>query len=277
MGQAPHIAANDASERSLPGLSPAATASLAVFRAHGPAPVHRQQRGAVLLQGRLDRALHVERRVARRRPQVRQRAERGAQRALGAHGGELLHQPRPSHAAELSLPRAPPLHPRRGERLAHGHPQRREVPGEARPVGRRPLHRDAGRLPGRRDRPGERLVARRVGGELAGQDLAAPPVQDAQPVRVGVGVDPAEDRPAGAGCRFGSHVSLRSFRARLDRADGTLTGRDRMRLFGSAVSLHAPIRSCGGLGSPRPARDMSGNEGSPMGASGMWGHRAVRI
>ena len=42
-------------------------------RAHGPAPVHRQQRGAVLLQGRLDRALHVERRVARRRPQVRQR------------------------------------------------------------------------------------------------------------------------------------------------------------------------------------------------------------
>lgn len=76
---------------------------------------------------------------------------------------------------------------------------------------------------------------------------------------------------------LGSHVSLRSFRARLDRADGTLTGRDRMRLFGSAVSLHAPIRSCGGLGSPRPARDMSGNEGSPMGASGMWGHRAVRI
>ena len=63
----------------------------------------------------------------------------------------------------------------------------------------------------------------------------------------------------------------------LDWADGTLTGRDRMRLFGSAVSLHAPIRSCGGLGSPRPARDMSGNEGSPMGASGMWGHRAVRI
>ena len=120
-------------------------------------------------------------------------------------------------------------------------------------------------------------VARRVGGELPGQDLAAPPVQDAQPVRVGVGVDPAEDRPAGAGCRFGSHVSLRSFRARLDRADGTLTGRDRMRLFGSAVSLHAPIRSCGGLGSPRPARDMSGNEGSPVGASGMWGHRAVRI
>lgn len=177
----------------------------------------------------------------------------------------------------LPLPRAPPLRPRRGERLAHGHPQRREVPGEARPVGRRPLHRDAGRLPGRRDRPGERLVSRRVGGELAGQDLAAPPVQDAQPVRVGVGVDPAEDRPAGAGCRFGSHVSLRSFRARLDRADGTLTGRDRMRLFGSAVSLHAPIRSCGGLGSPRPARDMSGNEGSPMGASGMWGHRAVRI
>ena len=169
------------------------------------------------------------------------------------------------------------LHPRRGERLAHGHPKRREVPGEARPVGRRPLHRDAGRLPGRRDRPGERLVARRVGGELAGQDLAAPPVQDAQPVRVGVGVDPAEDRPAGAGCRFVLHVSLRSFRARLDRADGTLTGRDRMRLFGSAVSLHAPIRSCGGLGSPRPARDMSGNEGSPMGASGMWGHRAVRI
>lgn len=154
---------------------------------------------------------------------------------------------------------------------------RREVPGEARPVGRRPLHRDAGRLPGRSDRPGERLVARRVGGELAGQDLAAPPVEDAQPVRVGVGVDPAEDRPAGAGCRFGSHVSLRSFRARLDRADGTLTGRDRMRLFGSAVSLHAPIRSCGGLGSPRPARDMSGNEGSPVGASGMWGHRAVRI
>lgn len=158
-----------------------------------------------------------------------------------------------------------------------GHPQRREVPGEARPVGRRPLHRDAGRLPGRRDRPGERLVARRVGGELAGQDLAAPPVEDAQPVRVGVGVDPAEDRPAGAGCRFGSHDSLRSFRARLDRADGTLTGRDRMRLFGSAVSLHAPIRSCGGLGSPRPARDMSGNEGSPVGASGMWGRRAVRI
>ena len=137
--------------------------------------------------------------------------------------------------------------------------------GEARPVGRRPLHRDAGRLPGRRDRPGERLVARRVGGELPGQDLAAPPVQDAQPVRVGVGVDPAEDRPAGAGCRFGSHVSLRSFRARLDRADGTLTGRDRMRLFGSAVSLHAPIRSCGGLGSPRAARDMSENEGSPCG------------
>ena len=133
------------------------------------------------------------------------------------------------------------------------------------------------RLPGRRDRPGERLVARRVGGELAGQDLAAPPVQDAQPVRVGVGVDPAEDRPAGAGCRFVLHVSLRSFRARLDRADGTLTGRDRMRLFGSAVSLHAPIRSCGGLGSPRPARDMTGNEGSPVGASGMWGHRAVRI
>lgn len=153
----------------------------------------------------------------------------------------------------------------------------RYASGEARPVGRRPLHRDAGRLPGRRDRPGERLVSRRVGGELAGQDLAAPPVQDAQPVRVGVGVDPAEDRPAGAGCRFGSHVSLRSFRARLDRADGTLTGRDRMRLFGSAVSLHAPIRSCGGLGSPRPARDMSGNEGSPVGASGMWGHRAVRI
>ena len=96
-------------------------------------------------------------------------------------------------------------------------------------------------------------------------------------MRVGVGVDPAEDRSAGAGCRFGSHVSLRSFRARLDRADGTLTGRDRMRLFGSAVSLHAPIRSCGGLGSPRAARDMSGNEGSPVGASGMWGHRAVRI
>ena len=66
-------------------------------------------------------------------------------------------------------------------------------------------------------------------------------------------------------------------RQRLDRADGTLTGRDRMRLFGSAVSLHAPIRSCGGLGSSRPARDMSGNEGSPVGASGMWGHRAVRI
>ena len=152
-----------------------------------------------------------------------------------------------------------------------------EVPGEARPVGRRPLHRDAGRLPGRRDRPGERLVSRRVGGEPAGQDPAAPPVEDAQPVRVGVGVDPAEDRPAGAGCRFGSHVSLRSFRARLDRADGTLTGRDRMRLIGSAVSLRAPIRSCGGLGSPRPARDMSGNEGSPVGASGMWGHRAVRI
>ena len=164
-----------------------------------------------------------------------------------------------------------------GRRLAHGHPQRREVPGEARPVGRRPLHRDAGRLPGRRDRPGERLVARRVGGELAGQDLAAPQVEDAQPVRVGVGVDPAEDRPAGVGYRFVLHVSLRSFRARLDRADGTLTGRDRMRLFGSAVSLHAPIRSCGGLGSPRPARDMSGNEGSPVGASGMWGHRAVRI
>ena len=123
----------------------------------------------------------------------------------------------------------------------------------------------------------ERLVARRVGGELAGQDLAAPPVQDVQPVRVGVGVDPAEDRPAGVGYRFVLHVSLRSFRARLDRADGTLTGRDRMRLFGSAVSLHAPIRSCGGLGSPRPARDMSGNEGSPVGASGMWGHRAVRI
>lgn len=148
---------------------------------------------------------------------------------------------------------------------------------EARPVGRRPLHRDAGRLPGRGDRPGERLVARRVGGELAGQDLAAPPVQDVQPVRVGVGVDPAEDRPAGVGYRFVLHASLRSFRARLDRADGTLTGRDRMRLFGSAVSLHAPIRSCGGLGSPRPARDMSGNEGSPVGASGMWGHRAVRI
>lgn len=177
----------------------------------------------------------------------------------------------------LPLPRAPPLHPRRGERLAHGHPKRREVPGEARPVGRRPLHRDAGRLPGRGDRTGERLVARRVGGEPAGQDPAAPPVEDAQPVRVGVGVDPAEDRPAGAGCRFVLHVSLRSFRARLDRADGTLTGRDRMRLFGSAVSLHAPIRSCGGLGSPRPARDMSGNEGSPVGASGMWGHRAVRI
>lgn len=70
-------------------------------------------------------------------------------------------------------------------------------------------------------------------------------------MRVGVGVDPAEDRPAGVGCRFVLHVSLRSFRARLDRADGTLTGRDRMRLFGSAVSLHAPIRSCGGLGSPR--------------------------
>lgn len=96
-------------------------------------------------------------------------------------------------------------------------------------------------------------------------------------MRVGVGVDPAEDRPAGVGYRFVLHVSLRSFRARLDRADGTLTGRDRMRLFGSAVSLHAPIRSCGGLGSPRPARDMSGNEGSPVGASGMWGHRAVRI
>ena len=31
MGQAPHIAANDASERSLPGLSPAATASLAAL------------------------------------------------------------------------------------------------------------------------------------------------------------------------------------------------------------------------------------------------------
>lgn len=122
-----------------------------------------------------------------------------------------------------------------------------------------------------------RLAATSPSGELAGQDLAAPPVQDAQPVRVGVGVDPAEDRPAGAGCRFVLHVSLRSFRARLDRADGTLTGRDRMRLFGSAVSLHAPIRSCGGLGSPRPARDMSGNEGSPVGASGMWGHRAVRI
>ena len=121
------------------------------------------------------------------------------------------------------------------------------------------------------------VVSRCVGGEPAGQDLAAPPVEDAQPVRVGVGVDPAEDRPAGVGCRFVSHVSLRSFRARLDRADGTLTGRDRMRLIGSAVSLHAPIRSCGGLGSPRPARDMSGNEGSPVGASGMWGHRAVRI
>ena len=31
MGLAPHIAANDASERSLPGLSPAATASLAAL------------------------------------------------------------------------------------------------------------------------------------------------------------------------------------------------------------------------------------------------------
>ena len=31
IGQAPHIAANDASERSLPGLSPAATASLAAL------------------------------------------------------------------------------------------------------------------------------------------------------------------------------------------------------------------------------------------------------
>ena len=31
MGQAPHIAANDASERSLPGLSPAATASFAAL------------------------------------------------------------------------------------------------------------------------------------------------------------------------------------------------------------------------------------------------------
>lgn len=85
-------------------------------RAHGPAPVHRQQRGAVLLQGRLDRELHVERRVARRRPQVRQRAERGAQRALGAHGGELLHQPRPSHAAE---PRPEPLR-RGGEQRPRG-------------------------------------------------------------------------------------------------------------------------------------------------------------
>lgn len=36
MGQAPHIAANDASERSLPGLSPAATASLAALT--GPHP-----------------------------------------------------------------------------------------------------------------------------------------------------------------------------------------------------------------------------------------------
>lgn len=36
IGQAPHIAANDASERSLPGLSPAATASLAALT--GPHP-----------------------------------------------------------------------------------------------------------------------------------------------------------------------------------------------------------------------------------------------
>ena len=211
------------------------------------------------------------------------------QRTPSTHPSWLLGVPslEPDIAARAALSASASSHfpcpgrllcaPRRGERLAHGHPQRREVPGEARPVGRRPLHRDAGRFPGRRDRPGERLVAPRVGGEPAGQDLAAPPVQDAQPVRVGVGVDPAEDRPAGAGCRFVLHVSLRSFRARLDRADGALTGRDRMRLFGSAVSLHAPIRSCGGLGSPRPARDMPGNEGSPVGASGMWGHRAVRI
>ena len=211
---------------------------------------------------------------------------------LGVLGGlGVAHDPLPRDLVQraVRLPVAAPVEPvphglaaRGGDGAGAAYRRERRLGAqparvEARPVGRRPLHRDAGRLPGRGDRPGERLVARRVGGELAGQDLAAPPVQDVQPVRVGVGVDPAEDRPAGVGYRFVLHASLRSFRARLDRADGTLTGRDRMRLFGSAVSLHAPIRSCGGLGSPRPARDMSGNEGSPVGASGMWGHRAVRI
>ncbi len=53
------------------------------------------------------------------------------------------------------------------------------------------------------------------------------------------------------------HAPLRSFRARLDRQ----TARGECGC-GSAVS-HRML-------SPRPARDMSGNEGSPVGASGQW-------
>lgn len=227
MGQAPHIAANDASERSLPGLSPAATASLAALT--GPHPY-----------------------IASSAGQFSSRDASIARSMSSAASRAAAHR---SASVPSAAPSAPSARTEGSSSISLG------------PAIPRNLDLS----------PSGAVVARRVGGEPAGQDLAAPPVQDAQPVRVGVGVDPAEDRPAGVGCRFVLHVSLRSFRARLDRADGTLTGRDRMRLFGSAVSLHAPIRSCGGLGSPRPARDMSGNEGSPMGASGMWGHRAVRI
>ena len=49
MGQAPHIAANDASERSLPGLSPAATASLAALT--GPHPYIASSAAAFLALG----------------------------------------------------------------------------------------------------------------------------------------------------------------------------------------------------------------------------------
>lgn len=252
MGQAPHIAANDASERSLPGLSPAATASLAALT--GPHPY-----------------------IASSAGQFSSRDASIARSMSSAASRAAAHR---SASAPRAAPSAPSARTEGSSSISLGPAIPRNL--DLSPSGAVVSSDLAVLIAEVRaftapERAASMHLARRVGGEPAGQDPAAPPVEDAQPVRVGVGVDPAEDRPAGAGCRFGSHVSLRSFRARLDRADGTLTGRDRMRLFGSAVSLHAPIRSCGGLGSPRPARDMSGNEGSPVGASGMWGHRAVRI
>lgn len=98
MGQAPHIAANDASERSLPGLSPAATASLAALT--GPHPYIASSAGQFSSRdASIARSMSsaASRAAAHR---LRQRAERGAQRASARTEG-ALHQPRPFHAAEL--------------------------------------------------------------------------------------------------------------------------------------------------------------------------------
>ena len=290
MGQAPHIAANDASERSLPGcprplprawprsrartrtspaargssppgdasiarsMSSAASRAAAHRSASAPsaapsAPSARTEGSSSISLGpaiprNLDlspsgavvssdlavliaevRAFTAPERAAsmQRTPSTHPSCSLGS-RALSRTSPRGRPSPRPPRRTSPAPGASSASSP--GERLAHGHPKRREVPGEARPVGRRPLHRDAGRLPGRGDRTGERLVARRVGGNR--RDRTLRPLQSRTHSQCESAWVSTRRRPA-----RGRRVSIRFaclapfFPCSPDRADGTLTGRDR--------------------------------------------------